>query len=61
MHTKPRYVSDCWIVATGDALRFKSEGTDVCENVLVYNYVSSLNAAISGFRRVTVTGCKVRR
>ena len=62
-------VSDCWIDATDDALCFKSEGADICEDVVVSNCVLSSHASafklgtasIGGFRRFTATGCTVRR
>ncbi len=62
-------VSDCRIDASDDALCFKSEGPELCENVTVTNCILSSHASafklgtgsVTGFRKFTVSNLVIRR
>ncbi len=66
---KNAIISDCYIDVEDDAICFKSDHADFCENITVTNCVVASNcnaikfgtASHGGFRNVAVSNCVVRR
>lgn len=66
---KNAIISDCYIDVEDDAICFKSDHADFCENITVTNCVTASNcnaikfgtASHGGFRNIAVSNCVVRR
>ncbi|MCC8170310.1 MAG: glycoside hydrolase family 28 protein [Parabacteroides sp.] len=62
-------ISDCYIDVEDDAICFKSDHPDFCENITVTNCITASNcnaikfgtASHGGFRNIAVSNCVVRR